>query len=674
MIKYPSIEAFRNVIRAVQSQHDYQGKDENGDNIYLHTSDYPTLSFTGTVKLHGCFPSKAKVKMFDGTEKAISKIKCGDVVLGYNEKGELVPSKVLTTMTNGKTELWYKIAVDTKQLGGVKKIVCTANHEIYTSNRGYVEAKDLNNSDKLLLTKESFEMSNRTIDILNGKLLGDGHIHKQYGNLGIVFGHKAEHEEYIDYCLEVLDFWGNPTKRIRTSGYGSKMIDVATIHDVATEYHFNRWLNSDGKKTVPELTLSKYTLAYWYMDDGSLSHTDVQQDRANFAICGFSDEESERLISYMKEYGFVNPVLYKADGYNKIRLNKDDAEKLFLDIRELIPPVMQYKLPMYHRGFFKEIEKEVKTPKFYESFVSVKDISTISSEKYSHSTKYDIETETHNYFVNSILVHNSNAGIVRYKDGNTVYQSRERELSLLSDNAGFAAAMMGCDLEFLFKDVEFNDHIAVYGEWCGGNIQKGVAINGLPKMFVIFGVKVDGEWIELSSSLHSNEQNIYNILQFPTYEIDIDFNNPELSQNKLIELTIAVEEECPVGKFFGKSGIGEGIVFTSKNNQNFKFKSKGEKHSSSKVKTLNAVDVESLEGINDFVELAVSENRLKQGLTWLQENQFPLDAKSTGEYLKWITADVFKEESDTIVANKLDAKKIRSAISVKARNWFLNSI
>lgn len=106
----------------------------------------------------------------------------------------------------------------------------------------------------------------------------------------------------------------------------------------------------------------------------------------------------------------------------------------------------------------------------------------------------------------------------------------------------------------------------------------------------------------------------------------------------------------------------------------FMMKSKGEKHSSSKVKTLNAVDVESLEGINDFVELAVSENRLKQGLTWLQENQFPLDAKSTGEYLKWITADVFKEESDTIVANKLDAKKIRSAISVKARNWFLNSI
>ena len=277
-------------------------------------------------------------------------------------------------------------------------------------------------------------------------------------------------------------------------------------------------------------------------------------------------------------------------------------------------------------------------------------------------------------FKGTVKLHGTNAGIVRYKDGSTVYQSRERELSLLSDNAGFAAAMMGCDLEFLFKDVEFNEYIAIYGEWCGGNIQKGVAINGLSKMFVIFGIKVDDKSIELNPALHSNEQNIYNILQFPTYEIEIDFNNPEYAQNKLIELTLEVEKECPVGKHFGNIGIGEGIVFQAVDNQDFKFKSKGELHSSSKVKTLNSVDVESLEGVNDFVELAVSKNRLKQGLTWLQENQFPLDAKSTGDFVKWVVSDVFKEESDTIVANKLDAKKVRSAISVKARNWFLNSI
>ena len=53
MKKYPSIEQFRSVIRTVRTQHDYRGKDENGDAIYQHTSDYPTLRFTGTIKLHG---------------------------------------------------------------------------------------------------------------------------------------------------------------------------------------------------------------------------------------------------------------------------------------------------------------------------------------------------------------------------------------------------------------------------------------------------------------------------------------------------------------------------------------------------------------------------------------------------------------------------------------------
>jgi hypothetical protein len=32
--------------------------------------------------------------------------------------------------------------------------------------------------------------------------------------------------------------------------------------------------------------------------------------------------------------------------------------------------------------------------------------------------------------------------------------------------------------------------ITIYGEWCGGNIQKGVGITNLEKSFFIFGVKI----------------------------------------------------------------------------------------------------------------------------------------------------------------------------------------
>lgn len=275
-------------------------------------------------------------------------------------------------------------------------------------------------------------------------------------------------------------------------------------------------------------------------------------------------------------------------------------------------------------------------------------------------------------FKGTVKLHGTNAGIVLYKDRSMNFQSRERVLSLEQDNAGFMLAMMGKDLNFLFDGVEFTEYIAVYGEWCGGNIQKSVAINGIPKMFVIFGYKVDGIYVDVFPQ--SNEQGIYNINQFTTYDIEIDFENPELIQNKLIELTIEVENECPVGKYFGVSGIGEGIVFTSVDDATLKFKSKGEKHSSSKVKTLNAVDTESLEGLKEFVELAVTENRLEQGLQYLQEMGLSLENKSTGDFLSWVVKDVIKEETDTIVANQFDVKRIKSAVGVKARMWFLNRV
>jgi len=53
MKKYNAIEQYRNVIRKVKENHDYQGKDESGNSIYSHTSDYPTIKFKGTVKIHG---------------------------------------------------------------------------------------------------------------------------------------------------------------------------------------------------------------------------------------------------------------------------------------------------------------------------------------------------------------------------------------------------------------------------------------------------------------------------------------------------------------------------------------------------------------------------------------------------------------------------------------------
>ena len=194
-------------------------------------------------------------------------------------------------------------------------------------------------------------------------------------------------------------------------------------------------------------------------------------------------------------------------------------------------------------------------------------------------------------------------------------------------------------------------------------------------MFVIFAVRIDGVYQDIENYKHlkNEEQQIYNILQFEHYFMDIDFEHPEITQNKLVEKTIAVETQCPVGKYFGQEGIGEGIVWEYINGEKrYIFKVKGERHQSSKIKKLVTVDIEEIENINEFVEYAVTENRLKQGIDKLKELGKVIDEKATGDYLRWVFNDVVKEESDTIVKNGIDVKKIGRAISNKARIFWLN--
>ena len=140
----------------------------------------------------------------------------------------------------------------------------------------------------------------------------------------------------------------------------------------------------------------------------------------------------------------------------------------------------------------------------------------------------------------------------------------------------------------------------------------------------------------------------------------------------MINITEGVEAECPVAKYFGVSGIGEGVVWhTSFNNNTLLFKVKGEKYSSSKVKKLAAVDVEVIKNIQLLVDSIVTENRLTQGIQVLSEQGVNVsDNKATKEFINWIRNDVIKEETDTILASGLDFNKVMNSVSSKAGRWF----
>lgn len=291
-------------------------------------------------------------------------------------------------------------------------------------------------------------------------------------------------------------------------------------------------------------------------------------------------------------------------------------------------------------------------------------------------------------FRGSVKMHGTNAAVVFTPEG-IVFQSRERVLTSESDNAGFCNHMMahGNVLRTIASKIEkqeglspaLDNTIAIFGEWCGGNVQKGVALNGLPKMFVAFSVQINGEWIDINDFpwLTDSSANIYNVGQFEQYAMTIDFERPEIAQNELGAITMAVEARCPVAAQFDNIGTGEGVVWRCVENpsSDLWFKVKGEKHSASQVKTLAAVDVEAVAAVRDFVTMSVTEQRLEQGLqNLLNEQQKPFAMSSVGDFIRWVYGDVIKEESDTIAASGFDPKKLGSPISQACKRWYVEKL
>ena len=285
-----------------------------------------------------------------------------------------------------------------------------------------------------------------------------------------------------------------------------------------------------------------------------------------------------------------------------------------------------------------------------------------------------------------VKLHGTNAGIV-FSDQPTVFQSRERELTAESDNAGFYAHMTAntpsmADLRIkIAATFGYKSKVAVYGEWCGRGIQKGVGISELEKMFIIFAIAADDEWmdIELIGDYHSHDANIYTISAFAKYDVLIDFENPSEAQNEMVKITEAVELCCPVAQALGAKGIGEGVVWhcvePGMESSDYWFKVKGEKHSESHVKTLSAVDIELANSVAEFVARTVTTQRLEHALQNLtNEQQKPFEMQSIGDFLRWVFNDILKEESDTITASGIDSKKLGGPISIAAKRWFIERL
>jgi hypothetical protein len=339
----------------------------------------------------------------------------------------------------------------------------------------------------------------------------------------------------------------------------------------------------------------------------------------------------------------------------------------------------------------------------FRKFPSIEQFKNVIHNVRQFAKKHDKPVPTLS-FEGTVKLHGTNGGIGINMATNEIWaQSRERTLSYFDDNAGFCKYML--ENETLWRvflssvtdsdqvklaGTEFAERlksarVVIFGEWCGPGIQKGVAISEMErKAFFPFELKVyvpgdDGDDVLILTYDVMNYPELatipdcYRIGSFQVKLIDIDFNAPQESQNELVDLTLAVEERCPVAFEFQRFGVGEGIVWTNKET-GLRFKVKGEKHSTSKVSTVKqiaAVDLERMKTVSAFVDNVVTDNRLNQGIDKLRELGKPTDITSTGDFIKWIIGDVQKEEMDVIIASNLDKKELMPAMSNKAKEFYL---
>lgn len=370
--------------------------------------------FVVTEKIDGCFDYNTTIRTNEG-HIPIGRIvnqKLPVLVASYNEDKQIVEYKHVVDYHKIKvSHPVLKIGVGYRGHGNRDKyITCTDNHEFYTPT-GWKQAKDLRPGDIVYHFTESFPYEIK--QLILGSLLGDASINandKDGGYRCVHFTQSDKQMAYFNYKKNLLGKYALG-ERTRTSGYGSLMHDMHT----ATNLELNKFLNEhcmkNGKKFVTQEwcnELDPMGLAFWYMDDGSISNRDNDRCgcRIHIATNGFSLQENETLANMLRDRFGIEATIGDKETYKGYTLILDvkNTERFCSLIAPYVCDSMKYKLPKKYQDI-----KCCYDNICFDSGMNIVEVDIKSIENVDEHKAYffDITVEdNHNYFAQSILVHN----------------------------------------------------------------------------------------------------------------------------------------------------------------------------------------------------------------------------------------------------------------------------
>ncbi len=225
---------------------------------------------------------------------------------------------------------------------------------------------------------------------------------------------------------------------------------------------------------------------------------------------------------------------------------------------------------------------------------------------------------------------------------------------------------------------------AVYGEWCGGSVQRGndAICKVKDKFFAVFAVyDIDNDVV------YNTMSTLTTILVFlgldrhvtiidPIRTLEFSFLDCEEVSEEVNALVEMFETTDPwVNELFGIDAPGEGVVVSPVNADResysrWTFKAKTKAHSVNKAKKpAQMVATPSGEAV-EFAEQFATEQRFNQAIS---ELGIDFDMKNMGHFLKWVSQDIQKESVDELEASGLEWKDCAKQITNLSKQWFMKN-
>lgn len=292
------------------------------------------------------------------------------------------------------------------------------------------------------------------------------------------------------------------------------------------------------------------------------------------------------------------------------------------------------------------------------------------------------------YLRPKIKLHGTNAGIYCSSTGQLGAQKRTSFITPEDDNCGFARFVSTLH----FKGTR-EDYI-IYGEWAGPGIQNSDAVSSIPeKTFFVFSVlNVKTGYMSTQPSTISKivinlfgEHDRIKVIPWYSSAIPLNFLDQKECQEFIDGATNEVDniigaEDPYIKEEFGIEGPGEGLVYYAftYDNDSMKiivprmsciFKVKTEIHTVNKAKKRNHVAPERPSGVDEFIDMFFTEARFNQML-----NEIGGEASSTrtGEFLKAVMSDVYKESTNEIELAPFEWKDVPKYAMPTVKKWWFD--